>query len=52
MLAHYPLHPPELQIGRWKDDWNCGRQDLGFRNEDEPAVEQNTSEVFSESEGI
>ena len=52
MLAHYPLHPLEVQIGRWKDDWNCGRQDLGLRNEDEPALEQNASEVVSESEGI
>ena len=35
----------------WKGGWNCRRQDLRPRNEDEPAVEQKGSEVVSESEG-
>ena len=41
-----------MQIGHWKADLNCGRHDLGPRNEDEPAAEQKATEVVRKSDGI
>lgn len=50
MLAHNPFQALEVQMGRWKGDRDCRSRDLGPRKVEEPAVEQEASEVVREGE--